>query len=126
MSGSQTAVRSRFNCSGSSVFIDGRLAGALAAGWDGSLDSLYLVRPIENMLEVGSVESPVSANDMTVSWFDFSQPLDLATYYQQSIRHLQNQNHDPRMYLPLSSSVPAGAFDGQETTLTRELASTSV
>ena len=25
-------------CSGSSVFIDGRLAGALAAGWDGSLD----------------------------------------------------------------------------------------
>ena len=30
-------------CSGSSVFIDGRLAGALAEGWDGSLDALYLV-----------------------------------------------------------------------------------
>ena len=27
-------------CSGSTVFIDGRLAGALAAGWDGSLDAL--------------------------------------------------------------------------------------
>jgi hypothetical protein len=33
------------------VFIDGRLAGALAAGWDGSLEPLYLVRPIEDMLK---------------------------------------------------------------------------
>jgi len=94
-------------CSGSSVFIDGRLAGALAAGWDGSLDSLYLVRPIENMLEVGSVESSISANDMTASEFDFSRPLNTETYYQQSMERLQNQNHDSRMYLPLSSSLPA-------------------
>nr|MBC8503612.1 hypothetical protein [Chloroflexota bacterium] len=93
-------------CSGSSVFIDGRLAGALAAGWDGSLDSLYLVRPIEDMLEVGSVGSSAAANDMTASGFDFSQPLNIETYYQQSIGRLQNQNHDSRMYLPLSSSLP--------------------
>ena len=93
-------------CSGSSVFIDGRLAGALAAGWDGSLDSLYLVRPIEDMLKVGSEESPAAANDMTGSGFDFSQPLDIETYYQQSIGRLQNQNLDSRMYLPLSSSLP--------------------
>ena len=72
-------------CSGSSVFIDGRLAGALAAGWDGSLDALYLVRPIKDMLEVGSVESSISANNMRVSVFDFSQPLNLESYYQQSV-----------------------------------------
>ena len=94
-------------CSGSSVFIDGRLAGALAAGWDGSLDSLYLVRPIKDMLEVGSVESSTAANDMTASGIDFSQPLNIETYYQQSIGRLQNQNHDSQMYLPLSSSLPA-------------------
>lgn len=94
-------------CSGSSVFIDGRLAGALAAGWDGSLDSLYLVRPIEEMLEVGSVGFSIPTNAMGVSEFDFTQPLDLDDYYQQSIRQLQNQNHDnSRMYLPLSSSLP--------------------
>jgi hypothetical protein len=94
-------------CSGSSVFIDGRLAGALAAGWDGSLDSLYLVRPIEDMLEVGSGDISVAANDMAASRFDFSQPLNIETYYQQSIDGLQSQNHDSRMYLPLSSSLPA-------------------
>ena len=41
-------------CSGSPVYIDGRLAGALAAGWDGSKDPLYFVTPIKYMLEVGS------------------------------------------------------------------------
>ena len=98
-----TTVR---GCSGSSVFIDGRLAGALAAGWPGSLDALYLVRPIEDMLEVGSVESPVPTNNMAASAFDFSQPLDIENYYQQSISQLQSQGHDSRMYLPLSSSLP--------------------
>ncbi|MHC5122152.1 MAG: hypothetical protein ACYSO7_11700 [Planctomycetota bacterium] len=93
-------------CSGSSVFIDGRLAGALAAGWDGSLDALYLVRPIKDMLEVGSVEPSISANDMRASGFDFSQPLNLESYYQQSVGELQNQHQDSRMLLPLSSSLP--------------------
>ncbi len=104
-------------CSGSSVFIDERLAGALAAGWDGSLDALYLVRPIEDMLEVGSVESAISANDMTSCGFDFSRPLDIKTYYQQSIGRLQNQNSGPRMYLPLSSSLPAGILEQHDPVL---------
>ena len=40
-------------CSGSPVYIDGRLAGALAFGWTFSKDPLYGVTPIEEMLEVG-------------------------------------------------------------------------
>ena len=40
-------------CSGSPVYIDGRLAGALALGWTFSKDPLYGVTPIEEMLEVG-------------------------------------------------------------------------
>ena len=98
-------------CSGSSVFIDGRLAGALAAGWDGSLDSLYLVRPIETMLEVGSAAASISANNRVDCGFDFSQPLNIDTYYHQSMTHLQNLNSDSRMYLPLSSSLPAGVIE---------------
>ncbi|RKY13988.1 MAG: hypothetical protein DRP52_01290 [Planctomycetota bacterium] len=97
-------------CSGSSVFIDGRLAGALAAGWDGSLDALYLVRPIERMLEVGSADASISASDRTGFGFDFSRPLDIDAYYQQSIRHLQDPANDSRMHLPLSSSLPAGVI----------------
>ena len=42
-------------CSGSPVYIDGRLAGALAWGYTFSKDPLYGVTPIEEMLEVGEV-----------------------------------------------------------------------
>jgi len=39
-------------CSGSPVYIEGRLAGALAASWSFSKDALYQVTPIEDMLQV--------------------------------------------------------------------------
>ena len=39
-------------CSGSPVYIDGRLAGALATGWQFSKDPLYGVTPIADMLRV--------------------------------------------------------------------------
>ena len=42
-------------CSGSPVYIDGRLAGALAWGYTFSKDPLYGVTPIEEMLEVGQI-----------------------------------------------------------------------
>ena len=41
-------------CSGSPVYIDDRLAGALAFGWSFSKDALYGVTPIEEMLRVGT------------------------------------------------------------------------
>ena len=87
-------------CSGSPVYIDGRLAGALAAGWDGSLDSLYLVRPIKDMLEVGTAQgTKVSAS--TTAAFDFSQPLDLEVYYRQYMERLQERRTDNDLLLPL-------------------------
>lgn len=94
-------------CSGSPVYIDGRLAGALAAGWDGSLDSLYLVRPIEEMLDVGSVPTPACSNDLTANQFDFSQPLNLENYYAQSMNFRRNNRSDLQMDLPLSCSLPS-------------------
>lgn len=101
-------------CSGSPVYIDGRLAGALAAGWDGSLDSLYLVRPIEDMLTVGNTESSTAADNRMSFGFDFSEPLDLKQYYQQSMQFLQNRTSGSEMSLPLSSSLPANLLEQYE------------
>jgi len=67
-------------CSGSPVYIDGRLAGALAFGWTFSKDPLYGVTPIDEMLEVGLAgSSGVSASRSGTSamTFDFSKPINL-------------------------------------------------
>ena len=98
-------------CSGSPVFIDGRLAGALAAGWDGSLDALYMVRPIDDMLQVGCVESGQNAASDTVFHFDFSGPLNLADIYQQAMDQLDRRRPEPGMLIPLSSSLPSQVCD---------------
>jgi hypothetical protein len=41
-------------CSGSPMFLDGRMAGALAAGFTGGKEPLYFVTPIEYMLDIGT------------------------------------------------------------------------
>ncbi len=74
-------------CSGSPVYIDGRLAGALAWGYTFSKDPLYGVTPIEEMLEVGQTNGPsTSAGGSATSAafaFDLSKPLDLAEIDKQ-------------------------------------------
>lgn len=95
-------------CSGSPVFIDNRLAGALAAGWDGSLESLYLVRPIEDMLEVGTGGKgalPASAAGLSV--MDVREPMTLAGLYTQAARILARPQTADAMTLPLTTSLPA-------------------
>ncbi|MBN1359447.1 MAG: hypothetical protein JW993_02595 [Sedimentisphaerales bacterium] len=67
-------------CSGSPVYIDGRLAGALAFGWTYSKDPLYGVTPIKEMLQVGSVagsDQPAAGSRGPAFSFDFSKPIDL-------------------------------------------------
>jgi len=80
-------------CSGSPVYIDGRLAGALAFGWTFSKDPIYGVTPIEEMLRVGewdpkrrerrlgtqSCPAPSPAGYV----FDFSAPVDFGQIYRQ-------------------------------------------
>lgn len=70
-------------CSGSPVFIEGRLAGALAFGWSMSKEPLYGVTPIREMLGIGeqSRMSPDTAPPAVVSAYagrDYSKPLDLS------------------------------------------------
>lgn len=65
-------------CSGSPVYIDGRLAGALAWGSYFSKDPFYIATPIEEMLRVGRANIPKIQNMQRGYSFDFSRPLDFA------------------------------------------------
>jgi hypothetical protein len=73
-------------CSGSPVYIEGRLAGAIAFAWPFSKDPLYGVTPIEEMLRVGqggpllSCESKKGGIGFV---FDFSKPIDFAEIDRQ-------------------------------------------
>jgi len=101
-------------CSGSPVYIEGRLAGALAASWSYSKDALYQVTPIEDMLQVrppSNTRVPGSADRLTSLGLDFSAPLDLAdinsrltTAYANS--ELRTQNSEL-----LITSLPAEVCD---------------
>ncbi|MHC4259387.1 MAG: hypothetical protein ACYSTF_03085 [Planctomycetota bacterium] len=71
-------------CSGSPVYIDGRLAGALAFGWYFSKDPLYGVTPIEEMLKVGEVTIDAGQSAFGPGYvFDYSVPIDLAAIDKQ-------------------------------------------
>jgi hypothetical protein len=67
-------------CSGSPVYINGRLAGALATGWQFSKDPLYGVTPIADMLRVGGSGidkvGGESLNNGPGPVLDFSRPID--------------------------------------------------
>jgi len=84
-------------CSGSPVYIEGRLAGALAFGWFFSKDPLYGVTPIKEMLEVG--RSTATGKDGGTSGktsggysFDYSKPIDFAQVEKQIAGELASAN----------------------------------
>jgi hypothetical protein len=70
-------------CSGSPVYIDGRLAGALAFGWYFSKDPLYGVTPIEEMLRAGKLSGSEQPQEQAGFAFDFSKPIDFAEIDRQ-------------------------------------------
>ncbi|MGA1979621.1 MAG: SpoIVB peptidase S55 domain-containing protein [Sedimentisphaerales bacterium] len=81
-----------WGCSGSPVYIDGRLAGALAFAASFSKDPLYGVTPIKEMLRAGhqrnETQKPGTANTTRDVWkpafgFDFSRPIDFAEIDRQ-------------------------------------------
>jgi len=73
-------------CSGSPVYIEGRLAGALAFAWTFSKDPLYGVTPIREMLMVGRAghrESSTGKAHPSGLPFDFSKPIDFTKVDKQ-------------------------------------------
>jgi len=76
-------------CSGSPVYIDGRLAGALAFTWPFAKDPLYGATPIGEMLMIGRggpVESRETDSSRMGFSYDFTAPIDLA----EADRQLRN------------------------------------
>ncbi|MHC4692462.1 MAG: SpoIVB peptidase S55 domain-containing protein [Planctomycetota bacterium] len=72
-----------WGCSGSPVYIEGRMVGALATAYLYSKDPLYGVTLIKDMLRVGGVGRPnVSAAQYGYS-LDFSRPIDFAQIDKQ-------------------------------------------
>jgi len=69
-------------CSGSPVYIEGRLAGAIAFAWFFSKDPLYGVTPIKEMLRVGTSDKRRATSDERRA-FDFSKPIDFAEINKQ-------------------------------------------
>jgi hypothetical protein len=72
--------------SGSPVYIDGRLAGAMSFGWPNSKDPVYGVTPIKDMLSVGTETNPAGKETKYSAGFDFSRPLnvlDLSKSFQR-------------------------------------------
>lgn len=70
-------------CSGSPVYIDGRLAGALAFTWTYAKDPLYGATPIAEMLAVGrggASEKRTARGGLTL---DFAAPIDLSEVDRQ-------------------------------------------
>lgn len=65
-------------CSGSPVYIDGRLAGALAFTWPYVKDPLYGATPIAEMLMVGRGGRSEDGAGQTGLAIDFTAPIDLA------------------------------------------------
>jgi hypothetical protein len=63
--------------SGSPVYIEGRLAGAMSFGWSDSKDPVYGVTPIVDMINAGKDGDLQNTEVENTSIFDFSKPLNL-------------------------------------------------
>jgi hypothetical protein len=63
--------------SGSPVYIEGRLAGALAISWTYSTEPLYGATPIEDMLGLDQGRQNTSTSQAVLN-LDFSKPIDFA------------------------------------------------
>lgn len=96
-------------CSGSPVYIDGRLAGALGHGWSYSDDPLYYVTPIEYMLQIGTApkqsKNSQSHSPASVA-FDFSGPINLKT---KNLPEPQSHSQTFKTSVPLVTSFSQSA-----------------
>lgn len=106
-------------CSGSPVYIDGRLAGALAFTWMYAKDPLYGATPIEEMLRVGlgyeAGRSETGPRHVDLA-LDFSAPIDLHQVNRQLQDRLVGTNRSQHglNYLPcplITSGLPTGASE---------------
>jgi hypothetical protein len=98
-------------CSGSPVYINDRLAGALSSGWTCGKDPLYGVTPIAQMLEVGTRQFP--ANASACSALDFTKPISLKESYKNLMTKKPAQQLSGGMSnlaCPIATNLPQSSF----------------
>jgi len=98
-------------CSGSPVYIDGRLAGALAFTWTYAKDPLYGATPIAEMLAVGRGGASEKRTAQAGLALDFTAPIDLYEVDKQLRDGLIRAGHGLQgsRYLPcplITSGLP--------------------
>jgi len=106
-------------CSGSPVYIDGRMAGALAFTWLYAKDPLYGVTPIAEMLKVGlGTKARRSEQSSRQGWFvfDFSRPINFTDINRQFKNELLKRNRNLSGVGPLpsplvTSGLPSGVCE---------------
>lgn len=116
-------------CSGSPVFVEGRMAGALAFAWPLSTDPLYGVTPIREMLGIGTRHAAGSSasgrhvvSSDSLPW-DFREPIDLSRFAEASAWTRRCASLAPtfghRTLVPLMvSGIGAQAVAGMQDSLT--------
>ena len=112
-------------CSGSPVYIDGRLAGALAFTWTYTKDPLYGATPIAEMLAVGRGDRAVVSEKRAGNGgfvFDFTAPIDFSEIEGRFRNNLLNAsqrvggaNHLPCAFI--TSGLPAEVSKQLSTTV---------
>ncbi len=79
-------------CSGSPVYINGKIAGALAFGWSYSKDPLYGVTPIAQMIKVGRIDKGKPQKSGPVEHrIDVSGPISLDIAYNSFLNSLKSE-----------------------------------
>ena len=102
-------------CSGSPVYINGRLAGALAFTWTYSTEPLYAATPIEEMLRIDSTRQETKSDNIVLN-LDFDAPINFTQVNNNYKKSLQKLTHTKSVSglnpLPcplITSGIPAQA-----------------
>ena len=87
-------------CSGSPVYIEGRLAGALAYTWSYSTEPLYAATPIEDMFRIDQGTRNFSSGPKTLV-YDFSKPINFEQVHNKYKNLLSRQTRSVAGLNPL-------------------------
>ena len=97
-------------CSGSPLYIDNRIAGALSAGYPYCQDPIYLVTPIDEMLRIGTNPADTAGTTRTNEKLnlDFSKPISAATAYEKLTTFINQSQGTSALSSPitLATSLP--------------------
>ena len=101
-------------CSGSPIYIDNRLVGALSAGYPLSKDPIYMVTPIAEMLTIGTApDENYSPGQSTADHLsiDYSKPINLSEVSENILKQIQSYSAARSSTNPISlaTSLPESA-----------------